>query len=97
MTSINSEEVNYLIYRYLQEAGTTPKLLTCAAVGFEHSSFVFGQESFIAKPPSTDVRHSLVPPGMLISLLQKGLQYLSIEHHLKEVTLSHANVLLGRN
>lgn len=83
MTSINSEEVNYLIYRYLQEAGT-PITLTPAS-GFEHSAFVFGQESFIAKPPASDIRHSLVPPGMLISLVQKGLQYLSIEHHLREV------------
>jgi transducin (beta)-like 1 len=53
-------------------------------IGFEHSSFVFGQESYISKPPISDVRHSLVPPGMLISLMQKGLQYLSIEHHLNE-------------
>ena len=83
MTSISSEEVNYLIYRYLQEAGIS-KSPFFHSLGFEHSSFVFGQESYIAKPPISEQRHSLVPPGMLISLLQKGLQYLSIEHHLNE-------------
>lgn len=102
MTSITSEEVNYLIYRYLQEAG------------FVHSAFTFGQESFItstivassglgasgggpspgsggtasaavaAAYRSLEARAGSVPPGMLITLLQKGLHYAAIEFHLDD-------------
>lgn len=69
MSSITSEEINYLIYRYLQEAG------------FVHSAYCFGQESFISK---ADIKAGNVAPGSLISLLQKGLHYVSIETHLNE-------------
>lgn len=56
-----------------------PSLLV--RLGFVHSSFTFGQESFITR---TDIKPSAVAPGMLISLLQKGLQYTAIEFHLNE-------------
>lgn len=46
-----------------------------------HSSFAFGHESFITR---SDIKPGDVAPGMLISLLQKGLQYTSLEHHLNE-------------
>lgn len=67
MSSITSEEVNYLIYRYFQEAG------------FVHSAFCFGQESFIE---SSNMKPSL-PPGELVLLLQKGLYYSNLEYHLR--------------
>eukprot|EP01045_Picozoa_sp_COSAG04_P057759 COSAG04_NODE_27705_length_280_cov_1.149171_1_plen_71_part_01 len=35
--TVTSEDLNYLIYRYLQESG------------FNHSAFTFGYESFINK------------------------------------------------
>jgi len=67
--SITSDEVNFLIYRYLQESG------------FHHAAFAFGYESLIA---NSNINGSEVLPGALISFLQKGLQYREIETHLGE-------------
>lgn len=69
--SISSDEVNYLIYRYLQEAG------------FKHSAFMFGSESSIA---NVNINGADVAPGLLISYIQKGLQYKDIETHLVETS-----------
>merc|ERR1712228_445763 len=66
---VTSDEINYLIYRYLQESG------------FGHTAFTFAYESLLGKSP---VRNVDVPPGALISFLQKGLQYLGIEENLNE-------------
>lgn len=53
------------------------------AAGFLHSAFCFGHESFIFK---TNIAGSNeVPPGALISMIQKGLQYVEAESHLNEV------------
>ena len=59
------------MYRYLQESG------------FSHSAFSFGNESNIA---GTNIATAgpEVPPGALISFLQKGLQYMEIENSLAE-------------
>ncbi|KAK9844067.1 hypothetical protein WJX81_003500 [Elliptochloris bilobata] len=65
--AITSDEVNYLVYRYLQESG------------FTHSAFTFGYESFAHKSP---INVNDVPPGALISFVQKGLQYLELEANL---------------
>ncbi|VDD79476.1 unnamed protein product [Mesocestoides corti] len=62
--SFTSDEVNFLIYRYLQEAG------------YCHSAYLFGLESEISQ---SNVDGSLVPPGSLLSLIQKGLQYTEAE------------------
>jgi len=67
--SISSDEVNFLIFRYLQESG------------FHHSAFAFGYESLVV---NSNINGSEVPPGALISYLQKGLQYKEIETHLGE-------------
>ncbi len=64
--ALSSEELNFLIYRYLRESG------------FEHSAFTFGHESFIYK---STLDGAGVAPGSLISLVQKGLQYSEIESH----------------
>ena len=68
--SISSDEVNYLVYRYLQENG------------FSHSAFTFAYESLVAK---SSVVHTDLPPGALVTFLQKGLEYVTIEEHIKEV------------
>ena len=68
--SISSDEVNYLIYRYMQENG------------FSHSAFTFAYESLVGK---STVAHAEVPPGALITFLQKGLEYVGIEEHINEV------------
>ena len=56
--------------------------LSCPAAGFSHSAFVFGYESFVHK---SNISGNDVPPGALISFLQKGLQYLELEANLNEV------------
>ena len=66
---ITSEEVNYLVYRYLLESG------------FNHSAFTFAAES----DATTTATGASLPHGSLIKFLQKGLQYWAIESHLNEV------------
>ena len=70
--SISSDEVNYLIYRYLVESG------------FSHSSFCFGYETAIHH---VELK-TRVNQGTLISLLQKGLLYTQVEAHLLPVRLA---------
>lgn len=57
------------MYRYLQESG------------FTHSAFSFANESSIQ---NSTIRGGDVPQGALISFIQKGLQYQSLETHLNE-------------
>ncbi|KAK8828939.1 hypothetical protein WA538_000942 [Blastocystis sp. DL] len=66
--SIRSEEVNYLVYRYLQESG------------FQHTAFAFAYESMIA---DTKVYDEYLPPGSLVTYLQKALQYIELETHIR--------------
>eukprot|EP00768_Dysnectes_brevis_P003842 gnl/Dysnectes_brevis/2732_a3319_810.p1 GENE.gnl/Dysnectes_brevis/2732_a3319_810~~gnl/Dysnectes_brevis/2732_a3319_810.p1 ORF type:complete len:622 (+),score=172.00 gnl/Dysnectes_brevis/2732_a3319_810:69-1934(+) len=65
--ALTSDELNYLIYRYLLEAG------------FSHAAFTFGSEALI---PELDIQPIDIPVGSLIALMQKGLQFLSIEAHM---------------
>lgn len=67
--SITSDEVNFLVYRYLQESG------------FSHSAFTFGIESHISQ---SNINGTLVPPAALVSVLQKGLQYVEAEISINE-------------
>ncbi len=62
--SFSTDEVNFLVYRYLQESG------------FSHSAYVFGQESHISQ---SNINGALVPPRALISIVQKGLLYVEAE------------------
>ncbi|XP_043805789.1 WD40 repeat-containing protein HOS15 isoform X3 [Manihot esculenta] len=64
MTSITSVELNYLVFRYLQESG------------FTHSAFALGYEAGINK---CTIDGNMVPPGALITFVQKGIQYLEME------------------
>jgi len=68
--SVSSDEVNFLVYRYLQESG------------FVHSAFTFAYESLLGR---SNIRNAekTIPPGALISFLQKGLQYVGIEESLQ--------------
>ncbi|CAI0461573.1 unnamed protein product [Linum tenue] len=67
MTSITSVELNYLVFRYLQESG------------FTHSAFALGYEAGINK---CTIDGNMVPPASLITFVQKGLQYLEMEANL---------------
>ncbi|ORZ10967.1 WD40-repeat-containing domain protein [Lobosporangium transversale] len=62
--SVTSEEINYLIFRYLQESG------------FVHTGFSFQNESHIHK---SEYRNANVQPGALVSVIQKGLLYMDLE------------------
>jgi len=66
---ITSDEVNFLVYRYLQESGLV------------HSAYTFAHESLLSRANMSRLGKD-VPPGALISFLQKGLQYLGIEETL---------------
>ena len=56
--SFSSDEVNFLVYRYLQESG------------FTHSAYTFGIESHISQ---SNINGALVPPAALLSIIQKGV------------------------
>mmetsp|Transcript_30661 Transcript_30661/g.45369 ORF Transcript_30661/g.45369 Transcript_30661/m.45369 type:complete len:897 (+) Transcript_30661:81-2771(+) len=68
--SVSSDEVNFLVYRYLQESG------------FVHSAFTFAYESLLGRSHIRNAEKT-IPPGALISFLQKGLQYVGIEESLR--------------
>lgn len=50
--------------------------------GFSHSAFTFAYESLVIK---SSVAQAEIPPGALITFLQKGLEYIAIEEHINEV------------
>lgn len=51
--------------------------------GFIHSAFVLGYEAGLHK---SNIEGNQVPPGALISFVQKGLQYLEMEANLNDVS-----------
>lgn len=64
--SVSSQEVNYLLYRYMLENG------------FEHSAFVFLKESFL---DLSLIKHTDVEESALVSYLMRGLKYTKMEKH----------------
>ncbi|XP_055712499.1 F-box-like/WD repeat-containing protein TBL1XR1 [Phlebotomus papatasi] len=62
--SFSSDEVNFLVYRYLQESG------------FHHSAYTFGIESHISQ---SNINGAVVPSAALLTMLQKGLKYTEAE------------------
>lgn len=67
----------------------SPSLLTPATPpppGFSHSAFTFGIESHISQ---SNINGALVPPAALISIIQKGLQYVEAEVSINEVGHEH--------
>ncbi|RHZ02087.1 hypothetical protein DYB35_013007, partial [Aphanomyces astaci] len=56
-------------------------------VGFSHAAFTFAYESQLAK---SSVISTEVPPGALISFIQKGLLYVGIEAHVNEVIFAQS-------
>ena len=69
--SISSDEINFLIQRYFCECG------------FDHSLYTFNTESSM---DLSQMNGSQIPPGALITLLQKGLLYIQLE---KEIQSQH--------
>lgn len=58
-------------------------------LGFQHSAYTFGIESHISQ---SNINGALVPPGALLSILQKGLQYTEAEINLGEVIIVYAKL-----
>jgi hypothetical protein len=69
MMQITAEEINFILYQYLQESG------------FTHSAYTFGKESNIIE---NKYRHFHIPAGMLIVFLEKALTLIHIETHYNE-------------
>jgi len=63
-------------------ASVTLKCLSFPLAGFSHSAFTFGIESHISQ---SNINGALVPPAALISIIQKGLQYVEAEVSINEV------------
>ena len=95
--SFSSDEVNFLVYRYLQEAGEFVQShahkslkrykFNCLIVvaGFQHSAYTFGIESHISQ---SNINGALVPPAALVSIIQKGLQYTEAEISVGDVSIA---------
>ncbi|GAA52971.1 transducin (beta)-like 1 [Clonorchis sinensis] len=79
--SFTSDEVNFLIFRYLQESGKC-NFFDDEYPGYCHSAYLFGLESQISR---SNIDGSIIPPGSLLSLIQKGLQYTEAELSIGEV------------
>ena len=47
-----------------------------ALAGFRHAAFTFGAESLVAK---SNINGAKIPPGQLISFVQKGIMYQELE------------------
>lgn len=62
--TFNSDEVNYMVYRYLEESG------------FHHSAYTFGMESNVF---NAGIDGTLLPRGALISIMQKGIFFAEAE------------------
>jgi len=69
MLKITAEEVNFLIYQYLEETG------------YKHSAFAFKFEASLTKSAYNESR---VPPGLLLMYLEKALLLLQMETHLNK-------------
>ncbi|KAJ4878667.1 WD-40 repeat family protein [Raphanus sativus] len=67
MSSLTSVEMNFLVFRYLQESG------------FTHAAFTLGYEAGINK---SNIDGNMVPPGALVKFVQKGLHYMEMEANL---------------
>lgn len=84
--SLNTEEINLLVYKYLEEAG------------FSHSAFCFGHESLIARSAVANANSDDVPPGALVALLQKAAMFMEIERELESShQLSQSQASSGEN
>ena len=76
--AIKLEEINTLVWRYLNENG------------FQHTAFLFKTESMVE---ASDSSVSHLPSGILISLLQKSLLYLQLEKRVNKARSDPNDIL----
>ncbi|PKA49771.1 hypothetical protein AXF42_Ash004312 [Apostasia shenzhenica] len=60
---------------------------TCGFFSFTHSAFALGYEAGINK---SNIDGNLIPPGALVTFVQKGLQYVELEANLENVCVSES-------
>jgi hypothetical protein len=83
---ISADEINCLIYAYLQDSGAISMSFICLLVvnrttpGFTHSAFAIRMEGHLERSPYLS-KH--IPRGELVELLSKSLLYLEVESHWK--------------
>lgn len=58
-------------------------------IGYQHSAFSFGIESHVTQ---SNINSTVVPPGALVNLLQKGIQFIE-----GELCVSDVSFLLERS
>jgi len=85
--SVTSDELNYLIWRYLQESGKLYTRFTLLAItndaGHELTTFALQKETNAHLLDEQFASHISV--GALVSIVQKGIQYMEVEAGIKEV------------
>lgn len=82
---ITADEINCLIYAYLQDSGAISTSLIELTFqhnvpGFTHSAFAIRMEGHLERSPYLS-KH--IPRGELVELLSKSLLYLEVESHWK--------------
>lgn len=106
--SITAEDINYLIFRYLQESGADTQKTRMPMIanqveteaqcaGMIHTAYAFEIESQVGK---ADVAHEDIDNGCLIKLLQRGLQYMELEANADSSTfevLTAADILKAKS
>ena len=60
--------------------------------GYKHSAFAFGKESHVA---DSNINGNMVPPGALINIIQKGVQYIEAELCIHDVSTKHQPIILS--
>ncbi|KAG6473109.1 hypothetical protein ZIOFF_067016 [Zingiber officinale] len=80
-STITSTELNFLVFRYLQESVFIKQGIGTFS-GLTHAAFALGYEAGINKSP---IDGNEVPPGALITIVQKGLQYIELEANLDSI------------
>ncbi|KAH0794345.1 F-box-like/WD repeat-containing protein TBL1XR1 isoform X1 [Histomonas meleagridis] len=66
---ISSDEINFLIRRYLQETG------------FPHTAYIFSNEALVDR---VSYPVSQLPPQALVTILKKGMLYMQLEKSINE-------------
>lgn len=61
--------------------------------GFQHTAFTLSHEGLVHKG---NIKGSDVPPGALVTLLQKALLYVGVEWHVRDVRLPLISLLICR-
>lgn len=86
---LTADEINCVVYAYLQEAGefsySPTSISLIPLTGFTHSAFSLRQESHIGQSPLFKTQ---IPRGELVDLLTKALRYIEVETHAHDLDLA---------